>query len=79
MSERYRIAIWGPGDVGSICIREAARLPELEVVGAYVYSDHKDGVDVGTLVGIDALGVSATRDLEEASTRTSSATGGRSG
>jgi 4-hydroxy-tetrahydrodipicolinate reductase len=65
MTEPYRIAIWGPGDVGSICIREATRLPELEVVGAYVYSERKDGVDVGTLAGIEPLGVTATRDLGE--------------
>jgi 4-hydroxy-tetrahydrodipicolinate reductase len=65
MTEPYRIAIWGPGDVGSICIREAARLPELEVVGAYVYSEHKDGVDVGTLAGTTPLGVDATRNLDD--------------
>jgi 2,4-diaminopentanoate dehydrogenase len=64
MRDPYKVAIWGPGDVGSICIREAVRLPELEVVGAYVYSEHKDGVDVGTLAGIDPIGVAATRDLE---------------
>ncbi|HEX4106932.1 MAG TPA: hypothetical protein VHX88_02285 [Solirubrobacteraceae bacterium] len=64
MTAPYRVAIWGPGDVGSICIREAARLPELEVVGAYVYSEHKDGIDVGTLAGIEPLGVTATRDVE---------------
>src|ERR1700722_13130966 len=65
MRDPYRVAIWGPGDVGSICIREAVRLPELEVVGAYVYSEHKHGVDVGTLAGIDPIGVDATHDLDE--------------
>jgi 2,4-diaminopentanoate dehydrogenase len=64
MRDPYRVAIWGPGDVGSICIREAVRLSELEVVGAYVYSEHKDGVDVGTLAGIEPIGVRATKDLE---------------
>jgi 4-hydroxy-tetrahydrodipicolinate reductase len=65
MRKPYRVAVWGPGDVGSICIREAARLPEFEVVGAYVYSEHKDGVDIGKLVGIEPLGVDATRDVDE--------------
>jgi hypothetical protein len=65
MTEPFRVAIWGPGDVGSICIREATRLPELEVVGAYAYSEHKHGVDIGTLAGIDPLGVTATRNLDE--------------
>jgi hypothetical protein len=61
----YRVAVWRPGDVGSVCIREAIRRPELEVVGAYVYSEHKDGVDIGTLVGKDPIGVVATRNLEQ--------------
>jgi 4-hydroxy-tetrahydrodipicolinate reductase len=61
----YRVAIWGPGDVGSICVREIGRLPELEVVGALVYSAEKDGVDIGTLAGADPVGVTATRDLDQ--------------
>ena len=65
MTRPYRIAVWGTGDVGSICIREAGRLPELEVVGAYVYSEAKAGADVGTLAGTAPLGVAATRDLGE--------------
>lgn len=65
MNEPYRIAVWGPGDVGSICIREALRLPELEVVGALVYSDAKSGVDIGTLVGVDPIGVTTTTDRDE--------------
>jgi len=65
MREPYRVAIWGPGDVGSICVREAARLPEFGVAGAFVYSESKDGVDVGVLAGIQPLGVNATRDLDE--------------
>ncbi|KAF2493293.1 hypothetical protein BU16DRAFT_528609 [Lophium mytilinum] len=32
----YKIAVFGPGDVGCIVIREATRLPEFEVVGALV-------------------------------------------
>jgi 4-hydroxy-tetrahydrodipicolinate reductase len=64
MRDPYRVAIWGPGDVGCICIREAVRLPELEVVGAYVYSEQKDGLDIGTIAGIEPLGVNATRDLD---------------
>jgi hypothetical protein len=65
MREPYRIAVWGTGDVGTICIREAVRLPEFEVVGAYVYSEDKDGVDIGTIAGIDPIGATATRDLDE--------------
>ncbi|MEX1670974.1 hypothetical protein AB4876_18880 [Zhongshania guokunii] len=61
----YHVAVWGPGDVGSVCIRGAIRRPELEVVGAYVYGEHKDGVDIGTLVGKDPVGVAATGNLAQ--------------
>ena len=65
MREPYRVAIWGPGDVGSICIREAIRLSELELVGALVYSDAKDGMDIGALAGVDPIGVESTSDRDE--------------
>jgi 2,4-diaminopentanoate dehydrogenase len=65
MREPYRVAVWGPGDVGSICIREAIRLPELEVVGALVYSHAKADIDIGTLVSVDAIGVNTTKNLAE--------------
>jgi len=65
MREPYRVAIWGPGDVGSICIREAIRLPELELVGALVYSDVKAGTDIGTIAGVDPIGVESTNDRDE--------------
>jgi hypothetical protein len=41
------------------------RHPELELVGAYVYSDAKAGRDVGDVCGIGAIGVTATRDPEK--------------
>jgi 2,4-diaminopentanoate dehydrogenase len=65
MREPYKVAVWGPGDVGAICLREAVRLPELEVVGALVYSDAKAGRDIGTIVGTDPIGVIATQDQAE--------------
>lgn len=36
--------------------------PDIEIVGAKVYSEAKNGVDVGTLVGRPPLGVTATTD-----------------
>jgi 4-hydroxy-tetrahydrodipicolinate reductase len=39
--------------------------PDLELVGLYVYSDQKVGVDAGTLCGLGPVGVTATRDIEE--------------
>lgn len=61
----YRIAIYGAGNVGCIIIREAIRLPEFQVVAALVFSESKDGQDVGTLAGIDPIGVTTTRDLQK--------------
>ncbi|MHB8691167.1 MAG: hypothetical protein ACYDHH_07965 [Solirubrobacteraceae bacterium] len=64
MRAPYRVAVWGPGDVGSICIREAIRLPELELVAALVYSQDKDGIDIGALAGAEPIGIQATRDRD---------------
>jgi 2,4-diaminopentanoate dehydrogenase len=65
MRAPYRVAVWGPGDVGSICLREAIRLPELQVVGALVYSEKKAGQDIGTLVGVEPIGITTTADRAE--------------
>lgn len=61
----YRIAIWGLGSIGSAVVQEAVALPELEVVGALVYSAAKDGADIGALAGVEPLGVTATRSVDE--------------
>jgi hypothetical protein len=39
--------------------------PDIELVGARVYSDAKNGVDIGTLVGRKPIGVTATNDTAE--------------
>lgn len=57
-----KVAVWGTGGVGTHAIRAIARRPDLELVGVWVHSPEKVGVDAGTLVGIDPLGVVATND-----------------
>ncbi len=37
---------------------------DMQLVGARVYTDDKNGMDIGTLVGRDAIGVSATTDVD---------------
>ncbi|MFI5505852.1 dihydrodipicolinate reductase [Mycobacterium sp. NPDC051804] len=62
----HRVIQWGTGTVGSEMI--AAILDhrdDLELVGALVYSEQKDGADIGTLVGRDPIGVTATTDVEQ--------------
>lgn len=59
-----RVVPWGTGTVGAEMITAIIdHRPDLEIAGARVYSDAKDGVDIGTLVGRDAIGVAATTDV----------------
>ena len=52
----YRVVGWSTGGVGKLAIRAIARRPDLELVGVWVHSEEKDGVDAGTLAGIEPLG-----------------------
>jgi hypothetical protein len=60
-----RVAVWGTGGVGTHAVRAIARRPDLALVGVWVHSPEKNGIDAGTLVGIDPLGVIATSDADE--------------
>ena len=65
MRSPYRVAVWGPGLVGSAALRQVIRLPEFELIGVYVYSDSKNEVDAGQLVGLEPVGIKATNNREE--------------
>jgi hypothetical protein len=60
----YRVVGWSTGGVGRLAIRAIARRPDLELAGVWVHSAEKDGVDAGTLAGIDPLGIAATTDAD---------------
>ena len=60
----YKVVVWATGGVGRYAIRTAADRPNLELVGAWVHSAAKDGQDIGTLAGIEPIGVTATRDVD---------------
>lgn len=62
--KRYRVAVWATGGVGRYAIRTIMDRPNLELAGAWVHSEAKDGQDVGVLAGIDPVGVTATRDAD---------------
>ena len=49
----YRVIQWATGNVGRAAIEGVLAHPDLELVGAFVYSDAKAGRDVGELCGID--------------------------
>ena len=59
-----RVVQWTTGNVGKQSAIAIARNPGLELVGCYAWSPDKAGRDVGTLCGIDPLGVIATNDVE---------------
>jgi 2,4-diaminopentanoate dehydrogenase len=44
---------WSTGWVGKLAIRAIAHRPDLELVGVWVHSPEKVGVDAGTLAGIE--------------------------
>ena len=58
------VAVWGTGGVGAHAVRAIARRRDLNLVGVWVHSPEKAGVDAGTLVGIEPLGVIATNDAD---------------
>lgn len=61
----YRVIQWATGNVGRAAIEGITEHPDLELVGAYVYSDAKAGKDAGEICGLPTLGVTATNDVDE--------------
>src|SRR3974390_2641245 len=60
----YRVIQWATGNVGRAAIEGVLGHPDLELAGCWVHSEAKDGTDVGTLIGRDRLGVTATTDVD---------------
>ena len=59
-----RVIQWATGNVGRRGRRRLPGHPDLELVGALVYSDAKAGRDVGEQCGIGPTGVTATTDRD---------------
>jgi hypothetical protein len=59
-----RVIQWATGNVGRHALVAMHGHPELEIVGVFVYSDEKVGLDAGELCGIGPIGVAATNDRE---------------
>jgi hypothetical protein len=59
-----RVVQWATGAVGAAQLQEIVDDPELELVGLFVYSPDKVGVDAGVLAGRDPVGVLATNDRD---------------
>jgi hypothetical protein len=53
------------GEIARHQIRVIEKCPSMELVGAYVYHEEKNGLDAGEIAGIGPLGVRATSNLDE--------------
>ena len=60
----YKVIQWATGGVGRAAIGGVVGHPDLELVGAWVHSPDKVGVDAGTLAGLAPVGVEATDDVD---------------
>jgi len=60
-----RVAVWGTGGVGSNAIQAIAGRSDLELVGVWVHSPHRAGLDAGVIAGIDPIGLLASGDADE--------------
>ena len=60
----YRVIQWASGGVGRAAMQGMLAHPDLELVGCWVHSPEKDGVDIGTLLARDPIGVAATTEVE---------------
>ncbi len=60
-----RVVQWTAGGVARAAVRGVLDHPDLELVGCFVWSADKAGKDVGELVGLDPLGITATADIAD--------------
>jgi len=65
MPMAYRVIQWYTGFVAQEQIRLIHRHPELELVGAVVFHQEKEGLDAGEIAGIGPIGIRATTDIEK--------------
>lgn len=64
--KNWRVVQWATGNVGSRALRMVIEHPRMELVGLWVSSPDKVGLDAGRLAGIgDVTGVKATSSLDE--------------
>ena len=62
----YKVIQWSSGNVGKASIRGIKNRNDLDLVGLIVSDKNKNGLDAGTIAGIDSIGVEASTDIEKA-------------
>ena len=60
----FRVIQWGTGAVGKYCIQRTIESSHLRQVGARVFSDAKNGRDVGEIAHLSPTGVKAAMDKQ---------------
>jgi len=60
-----RVVQWATGSVGVAAIKGVLDHPELELAGCWVHSEAKSGKDVGEIIGVPSLGVTATNSIDD--------------
>jgi 2,4-diaminopentanoate dehydrogenase len=61
----YRVVQWATGLVGKEAIKGVLAHPELELVGCWVHSADKVGMDVGEICELGPIGVKATGSIDD--------------
>jgi hypothetical protein len=61
----YRVVQWATGLVGKEAIKGVLAHPELELVGGWVHSADKVGMDVGEICELGPIGVKATGSIDD--------------
>ncbi len=65
LNEKYKVVVWGPGKMGSYAIYYFLNSKEFELVGVRGYGDKEVGVDAGTFIGLDPVGITITDNNDE--------------
>jgi 4-hydroxy-tetrahydrodipicolinate reductase len=65
VTERLRVFQVASGNVGTEMVKRIQNHPDLELIGLHCYSPEKVGRDVGEIVGIGPIGVTATGTVDE--------------
>jgi hypothetical protein len=63
--KHYRVVQWATGKVGTRCLRGILQHPTLELAGLYVFSEAKEGRDAGEICGLEPVGITATRSIDD--------------
>ena len=60
----FRVIQWATGGVGRAAIEGIRSHPDLELVGCWVHSAEKVGLDAGEIAGGEPIGIQATNDAQ---------------